>query len=180
MKKTLLAGLLAFLLAVSCAQAETRTQTYEIFEDSIDFTVTRYHSEEMLLSFWYDAEFLTVEDGMSESGNSVILYPADPEYSLPVHMEFILPEWDETHTLHYLETAPEAMELETLSSISLFMTEGGLAAAYRFGYANGLEYRFMALWNNAGHVNIFFQQPIGEYDDVLLRLDALLATVQFE
>ena len=180
MKKT---GLLIFALLVCLcafpAHAESRVSVYNLGEDTLTVHETLYHSEEMALSFWYDAAYLTVEDGMSEGGNSLAVYPAAAGYDMPVFMEFILPAWDETGTLRFLTATPEAFGIQDAGEISLFLTETGLGGAWRMGTLGEIEYQFYVLWSNAGQIHVIFQRPTGAYDDTILRMETVLKTVEF-
>ena len=75
MKRLLLTFMIAALM-ISLARAETRQSVIYLEGEPEPITETLYETAKGF-SFWYDADMLTVDDGMSESGYSLMLFPRE-------------------------------------------------------------------------------------------------------
>ena len=87
--KRMIIALLILMLSVCGALAETRESVIYLEGEPEDVTETLYETP-WGFYFWYDAELFTVDDSQSESGQSLMICPAESD--LPVYLELMTPK----------------------------------------------------------------------------------------
>ncbi len=87
--KRIIIALLILMLSVCGALAETRESVIYLEGEPEDVTETLYETP-WGFYFWYDAELFTVDDSQSESGQSLMICPAESD--LPVYLELMTPK----------------------------------------------------------------------------------------
>ncbi len=172
--KRMLLFCLAAVLCLSSACAETRQRYIELEGDQEEITETLYESA-LGFSFWYDADRLTVDEGMSESGQSLILSPQDSD--LPIYLEIMLAGALDTESFNYLDENAEAD-----TEYEFDVTEAGGDITYfqkPFEYNPDLVTVFYTLeeGNDFAAAYACFPEEAAEgYGEVFLRL---LSTLTF-
>ena len=174
MKRMMLAFLMIVLL-MCAACAETR-QSVIYLEGEPEFITETLYETAWGFSFWYDADLLSVDDRQSESGYSLMLYPAASD--LPVYMEFMLPDAIGTTAWELLRlNATEGVEYESA------YTEAGTEI---LGYTKPADFNdeiiqgfYAAASGDDEQVAIFISCPAEAWEGWGARLIHTLQTVSF-
>ena len=168
--KKLVSLMLSLLLLLSVASAETREGVIYLEGEPEPIVETLYESP-LGFSFWYDAELLTVDEGMSEDGASLIVQPVDSD--LPVFLEIMVPEDPSVFPEAFLGEAGDAERSYGQTDESREIVWASGAAPFNGSILLG--------WNvvdtGAGYVTVYTSCPWEAAEGYGKYLDRLICTI---
>lgn len=165
---------LALCLCASQALAETRISGIMVEGELEQVLETLYQWDEGIF-FWYDAESLTVDTTMSESGGSLLIEPIETE--LPVSVEMMTEQALGKHPFAFLEeNADQKAEIEedtteTCLSMQWFSVQSS--------FNPGVMQIYYAVWDETFAVAAVATCPVEVLEGWGTRFNHLMHTIGF-
>lgn len=177
--KKLLVPLLCLCLLAPSAFCETRERAVLMEGETETIVETLYQHPENFF-FWYPEEYFAVSDISEDPGESLLISPADPENTLPVYMEILLPAATGMTGEEFLSEMPEMYGLEEISDPESGVTEGGAQITYRMGTFAPIHYVFFSVRDGVRELQIIAQCPMEAVEGYGHRMDQIVWTIGFQ